>query len=168
MCNRPAIPIYTISLALSCWDWRQFWPTQPSPPKTCCFTEVIPHFLIPEYVLSSRKDRNMAERFTNWLTDIGLAPQWAGYLTWLGMGLGIIVLAWVSNFITKKIVLVVVKRVIRKSRTKWDDVLLERNVFSRLSHLAPAVVITTRPFYSPRCRTYYSAPLLSICFSPDC
>ncbi|MBU8932814.1 MAG: mechanosensitive ion channel family protein [candidate division Zixibacteria bacterium] len=91
----------------------------------------------------------MKEQLANWLTDTGLTPQWAGYLSWVGVALGVIILAWVSNYIAKKIVLVAVGRVIRKTRTNWDDVLLERKVFTRLSHLAPAVVIYFSAYLFP-------------------
>ncbi len=50
-------------------------------------------------------------------------------------------LAWLANFIAKRYLLRLVTHIIRKSKIKWDDILLERNVFSRLSHLAPVLII---------------------------
>ncbi|RKX27998.1 MAG: mechanosensitive ion channel family protein [Candidatus Zixiibacteriota bacterium] len=91
----------------------------------------------------------MVKNLADWLIDAGLSSNWAGYLSWLGTALGVIILAWVSNFIAKKIVLVAVSRFIRKTRTQWDDVLLERRVFSRLSHIAPAVVIYFSAYLFP-------------------
>jgi miniconductance mechanosensitive channel len=51
-------------------------------------------------------------------------------------------LAWLANVIAKSVILRVVQIFVRKSKTLWDDMLLERHVFTRLSHLAPIVVIS--------------------------
>ncbi len=76
-----------------------------------------------------------------YLTKFGFNDQWAD---WINIALGIVVillLAYLSDVITKKILLTVITRLIKKSKTAWDDILLETKVFSRLSHLAPALVI---------------------------
>ena len=49
--------------------------------------------------------------------------------------------AWILNFIMKKYILHIVERIVKRSRTTWDDVLLKRRVFHRLSHLAPAILL---------------------------
>lgn len=91
----------------------------------------------------------MTEQLANWLTNTGLTPQWAGYLSWVGVALGVLILAWVSNFVARKIVLVAVKRVVEKSRTKWDDAFLKRKVLTRLSHLVPAAIIYYSAYLFP-------------------
>ncbi len=53
----------------------------------------------------------------------------------------LICLSWMANVIAKKFILSAVTAIIRKSRTRWDDMLLERHVFTRLSHLAPILII---------------------------
>lgn len=55
----------------------------------------------------------------------------------------VLILAWGANYIAKNIILRAVKVVVTRSRWAWDDVLLETGVFTRLSHLAPALVINT-------------------------
>ncbi|MEE9382129.1 MAG: mechanosensitive ion channel domain-containing protein [Nannocystaceae bacterium] len=56
---------------------------------------------------------------------------------------GIVALAIAVNFVAKRILLRWVKSFIVKTETKWDDILLEKRVFDRLSHIAPAIVIYT-------------------------
>ncbi|MHB1329411.1 MAG: mechanosensitive ion channel family protein, partial [Gemmatimonadales bacterium] len=51
------------------------------------------------------------------------------------------VLAWLANLIAKQVILRGVKAVIARTQFRWDDALLEAGVFTRLSHLAPAIVI---------------------------
>ncbi|MHC4290240.1 MAG: mechanosensitive ion channel family protein, partial [Planctomycetota bacterium] len=53
----------------------------------------------------------------------------------------VLLLAWVGNFIAKKIILRITRRFIKKSKTQWDDILDEYRVFTLLSHLVPAIII---------------------------
>lgn len=53
----------------------------------------------------------------------------------------IILLAWVANFIAKRIILGVLHLMVKRSKTNWDDIIFERKVFNRLSLIAPAAVI---------------------------
>ena len=50
-------------------------------------------------------------------------------------------LAYLADRITKNIILTTVRRVARETSFQFDDILLEFNVFGRLAHLAPALVI---------------------------
>lgn len=71
----------------------------------------------------------------------GIDETGAYYLGVLFLAVGVLVLAYMVNFFAKRILLSAVKVFVKKSRTKWDDVLTERKVFDRLSHIAPALVI---------------------------
>ncbi|MBN2520426.1 MAG: mechanosensitive ion channel, partial [Bacteroidales bacterium] len=55
--------------------------------------------------------------------------------------IGIVVLAWLADYIVKKILLNIIVRFIKRTKTEWDDLLIKRRVFHRLAHLAPAIVI---------------------------
>lgn len=57
--------------------------------------------------------------------------------TWVGVAIA----AWLANFVTKRVIVRIVRAVIKRSSYKWDDALVERRVFERLSHLAPALVV---------------------------
>jgi miniconductance mechanosensitive channel len=51
------------------------------------------------------------------------------------------ILSWVANYIAKLIINTVVTKIVKKTSSQWDDIFLEQKVFTRLSHLAPALVI---------------------------
>ncbi|RKY14179.1 MAG: mechanosensitive ion channel family protein [Planctomycetota bacterium] len=87
------------------------------------------------------------EELRQWLE--GLSVQHRLYAQ-AGLLVVVLVLAWVANFITKEIVLRIVRRFVKKSKTQWDDILDEHRVFTLLSHLVPAVII------------YKSAPIVFI------
>jgi miniconductance mechanosensitive channel len=83
----------------------------------------------------------MVENIQNWLSDLGVSQEYSGVLM-LVMGIVVIILvAVVLNFIAKQIILRTVVALIKRSRTKWDDPLVEHQVFTRLSHIAPAIAI---------------------------
>jgi len=53
----------------------------------------------------------------------------------------ILLLAFLSDVIARRIFIIVIARLVARTTTIWDDILLERRVFNRLSHLAPGLVL---------------------------
>ena len=53
----------------------------------------------------------------------------------------ILLLAFLSDVVTRRIIVIVIMRLVARTKTIWDDILLEKKVFNRLSHLAPAIVL---------------------------
>jgi|AntAceMinimDraft_17_1070374.scaffolds.fasta_scaffold06595_2 miniconductance mechanosensitive channel len=80
-------------------------------------------------------------RFKEWLVNIGLAENIATVLKIVIIIVVILALSYLAYIITKKIILFIIKKAVTKSKTKWDDVLLEQGFFNRLANLAPALVI---------------------------
>ncbi len=71
----------------------------------------------------------------------GLAPDQAVLgATAAGVGL-LLVVAWLTNWVAKHVILRVVAAVVRRTAFKWDDAMMRAGVFTRLSHLAPAMMI---------------------------
>lgn len=53
----------------------------------------------------------------------------------------IVFLAWIAHFLTRKVLLRIVNRIAKKTKTQWDDILIKNKVFRGLAHLAPAFII---------------------------
>jgi miniconductance mechanosensitive channel len=83
-----------------------------------------------------------------------LEPGLAGWLAFASFSAIIVVVCIAANFITKKIVLNIITRLITRNRFAWDDKLLERKVFHKLSHIVPAIII----YYSAN--AYQDYPVL--------
>ncbi|MEK3734268.1 MULTISPECIES: mechanosensitive ion channel family protein [Paenibacillus] len=81
------------------------------------------------------------EYITKLLVDYGLETRTAGYLANVIMILLITGLSMVANFITKKIVLRIITHYINNNRYTWDNIILEKKVFQKLSHIVPALII---------------------------
>lgn len=80
-------------------------------------------------------------QFGAWLTSRGVETAWAETAARIIALTGMIVLAIAANWIAKRVILRALQFVTKRSRFMWDDTLVEAGVFTRLSHLAPALVI---------------------------
>ncbi len=76
-----------------------------------------------------------------WLIGVGLTHQTAILLKTIIFVFIILLLSYGADRFTKGIFISVIARFVKKSKTLWDDALIERNFFSRLAHFAPALVI---------------------------
>jgi miniconductance mechanosensitive channel len=84
------------------------------------------------------------DQFINILSqNIGISEINAGYLYALIALLVIIGVGWIANFIVKRFVLGLVRSLIKKSKTSIGEHLIEQKFFHRLSHLAPAFIISS-------------------------
>jgi len=55
--------------------------------------------------------------------------------------IGVLLLAVIANFVARRVIVRGMHAVVSRTKTRWDDVLVQHRVFERLSHLAPALVV---------------------------
>lgn len=77
----------------------------------------------------------------DWLIKEGIAENYAIILQSAIAVIVVLILAWLSDIISRKILIGIITKLVRKTKTHWDDVLLERKVFNKISHFAPALII---------------------------
>lgn len=85
-------------------------------------------------------ETTLLTHLTNLLVKLGIPDNKSG---WVSMVVGlclIILLAWLSDAITKGVLLKALKSITKRTKSQWDDILLEKKVFYRLAHLVPAIV----------------------------
>ncbi len=84
----------------------------------------------------------MIDALREWLLkqDFTISDLLVDYISWIGAALAIIILAFAANYVTKRFLLRGISIFVKRTKTSWDDALLRRNFFTRLSHLAPALV----------------------------
>ncbi len=75
------------------------------------------------------------------LGSIGFSALLAGIITNIIFLLFIALVAWLSDVIGRRIIHHIIWRITKRTQTEWDDVLLERKVFRRVSNLLPAIVV---------------------------
>jgi len=81
------------------------------------------------------------EQITNFFNELGAYNMEYPVLFDIFSLIGLVVLAYLANFIAKKVILRSVHHFASRTSTHWDDLLVERGVFRRLSHFTPAIVI---------------------------
>lgn len=81
------------------------------------------------------------EYFKNLFMERGLKSIYAAYLSGGIMVLILIFLCIAINLIIKKAILKLLTRYIKSTKHKWDNIMLKRQVFARLAHVVPAIVV---------------------------
>jgi len=87
----------------------------------------------------------MIERLIHWYNELllgtGMSETKVVFLENATIIIITIGLAILADFIVKKIIIASIHRIARRSKNDWDDVFVERKVFNRLAHLAPAWIV---------------------------
>ncbi len=83
----------------------------------------------------------MIEILDGAFASLGLGEQLVFAASRLTVVVAILLLAVAGNLVGKLIMKSVVRRLVRRTKTQWDDAIYDRGVLNRLSHLVPAVVI---------------------------
>ena len=77
----------------------------------------------------------------DWLIRLGLGEETAVFGVRMLAIVVMLALACIAYIIAKRVLLRLVKNLVERSKTIWDDILLKQKVFNRLSYFAPALVI---------------------------
>lgn len=77
----------------------------------------------------------------NWLLNLGIEQSYVFYIKLILLLALLFVICILVNYFVKKIILRTIDKIIAKTKTKLDDVLVENKVFVTLSHIAPALVV---------------------------
>jgi len=83
----------------------------------------------------------LGHKLLTWLESFGIIPHFAILLQSIIVFIILVLLAIISDFIARKIILSLIAKMVKKTKTEWDDILLKRNVFNKISHFAPAIII---------------------------
>ena len=83
----------------------------------------------------------MIELIMKWFAGYGVNESVAKYLSTGLLIIFIACLSIIADYISKKIVLRVLSRLINANKFIWDDVMLERKVFHKLIHFVPAIIV---------------------------
>ena len=86
--------------------------------------------------------KSLGDDFIELLVQQGMNTFWAVVLHWFAVAVIIAITAFAVDFTVRKIILSIVDRLARKSVNTYDDELINHKVFHKLSHLAPAIVIS--------------------------
>ncbi len=97
----------------------------------------------------------LTEIIRTWLIQLGVSESGARYISGVTDFLLVIILGIILYYIAKFIIVRVIRRIALRTRSKWDDALLEKKVFNRLAFLIPGILV------------YQSVPATLNEFSPE-
>jgi miniconductance mechanosensitive channel len=83
----------------------------------------------------------MLEILKNWIIDQGLDLSTADFLARGLLFVLIITLSLIAYLVAKHFILKGLAKLINRTTTQWDDMMLKKKVFNRLAHLAPAMLV---------------------------
>ncbi len=75
------------------------------------------------------------------LLNLGLPEQIAILTKNTIVLVAVIGLSFLAYFITKKILINILRGFVKRSKVEWDDILLNQKILKRFSHLVPAIII---------------------------
>ena len=81
------------------------------------------------------------EQLQQWTVTQGIAEHWALIIRESVAVVFILLLAIIGFFITKKLLLKIIQIIASKTKSHWDDILIEKKVFRKLAYIAPALII---------------------------
>jgi len=84
------------------------------------------------------------ERISHWIYDYllttGLSEEWSAYVNMLILVVGTLVLLFLIDFIAKKILLTIFVRLSNKSKTNFDDLLVQNKGPRNIAHIIPVIL----------------------------
>lgn len=90
---------------------------------------------------SAKKDYIINRWMSDWLLEKGMPDQIVQYIALSIDVLILLILSFIAYFIAKKLLLRAIKLIVKRSKTRWDDILLEKKVFNTVAHIVPAIII---------------------------
>lgn len=77
----------------------------------------------------------------NFLIKVGLEGAFLHLAKMIIISTSLVLFCFLADFIARKLILVLIERIIRKTKNTWDDVLVEKRVFKNVAHIVPAVLM---------------------------
>lgn len=76
-----------------------------------------------------------------WLDSMGLSQGWIDFFILLIDVLTLAIISFIADWLTRKFLLTLAHRWVKKTKATWDDYLLEHRVFRNIAHLVPAILV---------------------------
>lgn len=76
-----------------------------------------------------------------WLLDMGVAVGWVPYLATFILLVILLLVSIIAYYITKRLVVVQLSRLLERTQNEWDDLLIRQKFFRRLAKIVPALIV---------------------------
>lgn len=75
------------------------------------------------------------------INDWGFSEGLAKWLHVVIFVLLIVLVSWIVDIITKRVIIRIIKGFVEKTKNQYDDIILNKGVFNSLAHISPALVV---------------------------
>ena len=76
-----------------------------------------------------------------WFSSMNISPSWGMIITSAVVSMAVLVISFIAFYVSRRIVRTLVVRFIERTHTTLDNILIEKNLFNRLTLLVPALVV---------------------------
>ena len=83
----------------------------------------------------------MIELLESWISLLNLPANFHAIVLKVILIGVIALLCFLADFITRKVVASILRKIVERTKTTWDDIIASKGVLNRLSHIAPAVIV---------------------------
>ena len=84
---------------------------------------------------------HLSDTFREWLIRVGMSSSYAIFISGITDFILVLLVGVALYYLAKLIIKRVIKRIAVKTKSIWDDVLLEKKVFNRMAFLIPGVLV---------------------------
>ncbi len=106
----------------------------------------------------------------DWFTNTGMSSETAIIITDVTFYILLIIVSGITYYLTKKVLIKVIHKLTLKSKSNWDDVLIDQMVFNTLAYFVPLyilyiftpVVLDDYPLYVSGIRSLLSALMILV------
>jgi len=84
---------------------------------------------------------NLLEKLNNFFINLNLTENLTILITTVILATVVTGLAILADIISKRIIVLGIQQIVKRTKTTRDDILVKRKVFTRLSHIVPALII---------------------------
>jgi len=99
-----------------------------------------------------------------WLRQWGVQPSDLELVHRIVMVVGILLLAWLADWICRRVLVTSIRKITSKTHNRWDDYLFNDKVLNNLCHLVPPVIITTLIPFAFQGETVTLAFIMKLCW----
>lgn len=85
--------------------------------------------------------QHLTEIITKWLTHAGMQEATAMKIAGVNDFIIVLAIGCLLYYLAKFIIIRIVRRIARRTKSVWDDALLEHKVFNRMAFLIPGIII---------------------------
>lgn len=76
-----------------------------------------------------------------WLQNWGINSEYMTWIYWFAVAMGLAIVIYSVNLICTRIIIPIVMKVTRGTRSKWDDILLNQTILIDITRMVPPIII---------------------------